>query len=520
MFYQRKFFKEGNAGLFMLQTEVVKKFEKVLFIAPATEFGAYPPNGLLSIAGFLRREGLDVEIIDYSGEKIDKKRVINDIEKSDPDIVAISVLTGPGLSRGLLVSDVAKELEKVVIWGGPHVTILPRLTLQYHAVDYGVIGEGEYAILELIQYLNKEKNIMPNGIAYKKNGEIIINPPQTRFIDLEKKPLPAWDLISNIDKYFHYKKNNIIFIESHRGCPYRCAFCHHANDAVKDFGGTYRTLSARRIMEEFALIKSLTSKHVNRMDIAGDLQISGPGHAERFSKEIKEIGEDVRWWSVTRFHLLNEKAAEAMSKAGCESIMLGVESGSERIQRLNTKPVILDHAIKVTKALRKNGTFVTNTYMMGHPDETMDELKLTLEYMRKIPSDQNLLQIYRPFPGTPYWEFSVLNNKVKDPKTFDDFETFGVLTFHANISKIPSKKLLRTFYRVNLYEQTRFLINLERFYLRYGMYEQFRDTLINNRFTYKLKELARIRKEKKLNNEKNLSIEKALDNITPALEVN
>ncbi len=440
----------------MLNLDSSKKFEKVLFIAPATEFGAYPPNGLLSIAGFLREEGIDVEVIDYSGEKIDRKRVIDDIERSDADIIAISVLTGPGLSRALLASDVAKELGKYVVWGGPHVTILPKLTLQYNAVDSVILGEGEYAILELIEFLNGKRDTMPNGVGYKKNGKIIINSPQEKFIDLEKKPLPAWDLIKNIDKYFIYKKNNMVFIESHRGCPYRCAFCHHANDDVKDFGGAYRTLSAKKIMEEFNFIKSLTSKHINRMDIAGDLQISGPSHAERFSKEMMEVGDGVKWWSVTRFHLLNENAAALMAKAGCESIMLGVESGSERIQRLNGKPVVLDQARKITKTLRKNGTFVTNTYMMGHPDETMDELKLTLKYMKKVPSDQNLLQIYRPFPGTPYWEFSIQNNKIKEPKTFADFETFGVLAHHVNISKIPTKTLLRTFYKVNLYEQTKF----------------------------------------------------------------
>ena len=503
----------------MLETEAVNRFEKVLFIAPATEFGAYSPNGLLSIAGFLRNEGIDVEVIDYSGEKIDKKRVYHDIERSNPDIVATSVLTGPGLSRALLVSDVAKELGKYVVWGGPHVTILPRLTLQYSSVDCVVLGEGEYAILELIDFLNGKRKTMPNGVGYKKNDQIIINLPQTKFIDLETKPLPAWDLIKNIDRYFPYKKNNIVFIESHRGCPYRCTFCHHANNNVKDFGGRYRTLSAKRIMEEFNFIKNLTSKHLNRMDIAGDLQISGPTHAEKFSKDIKEIREDVRWWSVTRFHLLNEHCAELMAKAGCESIMLGVESGSERIQMLNGKPVILDNATKVTKAFRKHGTFVTNTYMMGHPDETMDELKMTIKYMRKIPSDQNLLQIYRPFPGTPYWEFSVKNNKIKEPKTFQEFETFGVLMHHANISKIPTKVLLRTFYRVNLYEQAKFLINWERLNLRHGMYEQFLSALISNRFTFKLKELTRIRRER-LRNGREINIDKSIEKIGTALELN
>ena len=405
-----------------------------------------------------------------------------------------------------------------MLWGGPHVTILPRLTLQYPSVDAVILGEGEYALLELIEFLNKKRSSMPKGIGYKKNGNIIINPPQEKFIDLETKSLPAWDLIQNIDKYFPYKKNNIVFLESHRGCPYRCAFCHHANEDVKEFGGAYRTLSAKKIMEEFNFVRSLTRKHISRMDIAGDLQISGPSHAEKFSRDMLEFGEGVKWWSVTRFHLLNVKSAELMAKAGCESIMLGVESGSERLQRLNGKPVVLEDAIKLTKTLRKNGVFVTNTYMMGHPDETKEELKLTLKYMRKIPSDQNLLQIYRPFPGTPYWSFALKNTNLREPKTFQEFETFGVLMHHANISKIPTKALLRTFYRVNMYEQSRFLLHLEKFYLRNGMYEQFFDGLVNNRFTFKLKEVMRIRKEKKQSDRlRTRTDDSPLESISPQL---
>ena len=72
-------------------------------------------------------------------------------------------------------------------------------------------------------------------------------------------------------------------MESHRGCPYRCAFCHHASEDVKDYGGKYRSLGAARIMEEFNFIISLTNKHVDRMDIAGDLHVSGPSYAEKFS---------------------------------------------------------------------------------------------------------------------------------------------------------------------------------------------------------------------------------------------
>jgi len=150
--------------------------------------------------------------------------------------------------------------------------------------------------------------------------------------------------------------------------------------------------------------------------------------------------------------------------------------------------VDLPKAVKVAKTLRKNHVLLTNTYIMGHPDETINELTLTLMYMKKIPADQNLLQIYRPFPGTPYFNVFISRNKVSIPKRLEDYNTFGVLGHHANISKIPTKMLYKEFYRTNLFEQTKHLVNLQRYYWRNSMYGQFFDSMKNNKFTFKLKE--------------------------------
>ncbi|MBS3134495.1 cobalamin-dependent protein [Candidatus Woesearchaeota archaeon] len=97
----------------------MNKTKKILLIAPATEFGAYPPLGLISIASFIKEKGHDVKVIDYSGEDIEELKVKKDIENFNPDIVALGVLTGPGIKRAVMVSKIAKSLGKYVIWGGP-----------------------------------------------------------------------------------------------------------------------------------------------------------------------------------------------------------------------------------------------------------------------------------------------------------------------------------------------------------------------------------------------------------------
>lgn len=467
------------------------KFQKILFIAAATEFGAYPPLGILSVAAYIREKGFEVGVIDYSGLKITKERIRKDILKHNPDMVAIGVLTGPGLTRAIMVSDVAKELNKNVVWGGPHPTILPHLTLSHSTIDAVIMGEGEYSLEEYIAYLNGS-NQEPKGMGLKIDGKIKITPAQDRFIDIDTKPMPSWELIKDIDKYFPYSKHNYVLLEANRGCPYKCGFCHHANEDVKSYGGKFRNMSAKRLLEQFDYVKTLTKKHISRMDIGGDMHLTNQSFTEKFVKELKDSGRNVGWHTVSRFDVMTEKMVDLIADAGCEGIMLGCESGSPRIQKMLGKTINLEKAKRITKKLRDNGIMVTVTYMMGHPDETLEEINLTKKFMKEISADQNLLQIYRPFPGTPYFDLCLREHKLQMPKSLKEYVTFGVLGHHANISKVPVSILLREFYKENAYEQTRYFINQQRFFLKRQMYDQFFDHFKNNKFTFKIKEFLTV----------------------------
>jgi len=459
-----------------------------MLIAAGTEIMPHPPLGLLSIAAVLREKKYEVSIKDYSGIKLSEEIITQDLEKANPDIVAISALTGPYITRGILISNVAKKLGKKVVWGGPHVTILPKLTLEHPAIDAVVIGEAEIAFPKLVDFL-RGKAPCPDGVGVKNaEGNIVLAPPSHEFANLDALPLPAWDMLENIDRYFPYKKHNSVIIAATRGCMYKCGFCHNANKDVREYGGPYRNLSAPRVLKEFEFIRSLASKHIDRMDIGGDLLFSHEPYVKKFAQDIIDCGIKVKWTAASTVVGLPEQQIDAVAKAGCESITIGIESGSPRIQQILGKPIDFEKARRVTKKMRSHGVLVTCTYMIGHPTETWEEVQMTLNYMKTIPSDQNLLQFYRPFPGTPYYDVLIRQNKITPPEKLEDCATFGVLGYEVNMTEIPTKKLLALYYRINLYEQIKYLLNLERFYFRNGMYEHFSETIANNRFTYKLKE--------------------------------
>ncbi|MCW8965856.1 MAG: B12-binding domain-containing radical SAM protein [Candidatus Pacearchaeota archaeon] len=461
--------------------------KNVLLIEPGTDV-IHPPIGLLHLASAIR-EQYNVKIKDYSGEKINEKEIENLMKESKPLIVGLRVLTGPCIPRAIKISKIAKKLNIPVVWGGPHPTILPEQTLENENIDAVCIGEGEHTIKDILKYFEGKKKIISGG-GIKKNNKIKIFPPQKKFIDIDNFPLPSWDILENLEKYFPHKNNNSLSLSTTRGCVFKCGFCHNSNENVKCYLGNYRIANPKRAIEELKYVQSLTQNKINFLDVGEDLHLISMDYTKKFCKAIRTSGiNNLKWCTTARYSTMTPELIKLISKHNCKEIMLGIESGSKRIQKLNGKIINLNSAIKITKLLRKNKIFVRNTYIFGHPTETEKELEMTKRYIRMIPSDENLIQLYRPMPATPYFKLCLDEKKIKNvPKKLEEWSSFGVFGKDINVSNVPLKKLFSTFYRINAWEQMKFIINQQKHYFREKMYLKFLKNFIDNRFTHKLKE--------------------------------
>ena len=468
--------------------------KKILLIEPGARNTIHPPIGLMHIASHIKNN-YEVIIKDYSGKELNENEIKRSIERIDPFIVGLRVLTGPIIPRALFISKIAKKLNKIVVWGGPHPTVLPEQTLQNDNVDAVVIGEGEYSFQDLIKYFENKK-VTLGGVGVKKNGKIFIAPPHKKIVDFKNLPLPAWELLEDIDRYFPDKKHNEILVSTTRGCAFKCGFCHNSNKNVKEYLGCYRIAEPQRAIDELKFVQNLVKNNIDCLDVGEDLHLISYDYAKKFCEAVKNSNiKDLTWTTSSRYVMMDEKIVNLISKYNCKKIVLGVESGSRRIQEMNGKIVELPHAMKIAGLLRKKGIFVTNTYIFGHPTETDKELRETLNFIKKIPADENLIQLFRPLPGTPYFQLCLQENKIKYiPKKLEEWSGFGVLLHDINVSRIPSKFLFSTFYRVNAWQQTKYILNQQRFFLRNNMYSKFMKNFINNRFTFKLKELISSKK--------------------------
>ena len=193
---------------------------KVLLINPPQTFypGSDPPAGnlplgLMYLAAVLQKNGYTVEILDafISGADFEEKKgeevtiglpfkqIKEEIQARKPNIVGIAGPFTSQIGHAIQTSKVAKEANShiLTVVGGPHVTLVPKEFLEEaHSVDIAVTGEGEFAMLEIVQYLEGKKQLSEiKGIACRQNGSVIVNPRRPFIDNLDELPYPAYDLV-------------------------------------------------------------------------------------------------------------------------------------------------------------------------------------------------------------------------------------------------------------------------------------------------------------------------------------
>ena len=408
-------------------------------------YNRYFPLGLAYLAAILRKEGHEVLIYDadcnVNPSKMDFARLEDsyplylDSVKDDnhpiwqemrerlrdfnPDMVGISVWTTFAASAFKLAS-ICKQYDKSlpVVMGGPHISIKYEEVLKICPdVDFLVRGEGEETLLELAKAIDKrwkEKNAHFNdikGISYIRNGETAHNPPREFVKDLDSVLSPARDLLLNKDSY---NSEDMGLLMTSRGCPYNCSYC-----ATSIWERKTRYRSIDNVIEEIKLImdKYGTRQFTFKDDSFTVNKKRVLGLCDRLIKENIKIN----WDCNTRVNLIDEEILKKMKQAGCNSIKVGIETGSEKILRLMNKKITFDQCRKAAKLFRKVGIHWTGYFMMGLPSETKEDIYLTLKFMMELKPDYASFSVYEPFPGTELFEIGIEKGLVQNERTLEDF---------------------------------------------------------------------------------------------------
>ncbi len=387
-------------------------------------FGAVTePMGLAYLAGSLKANNFPVEILDAPAMNYSIIEITDYIRNGNYQLVGITFLTPMFDVVKELTHSIKKVNRKIkIIVGGPHPTALPEKTIkELPDVDFVCIGEGEKTIVEMIGFLQGKVDIgQINGIAYRKDGEIIKNPSRLFERDLDKIPKPARELLP-MEKYklTASRTKGSTFCPTiiiARGCPFDCQFCSHP------FGRTFRHHSIERIFEELRELK--TQYQVDQINFEADTLTLNKRFIKEMCRNLIKEGLDIRWTCESRVDTIDEEMLKLMKNAGCWQISYGIESGSQRLLDIINKKTTKQQITNTVILTKKIGISIRGFFMLGLPTETKEESLETIKFAIELDPLWAQFTITIPYPGTPM--FNNLDTKGKILHyNWSDYNTWG-----------------------------------------------------------------------------------------------
>ena len=393
------------------------------------------PAILKRLKGVFEKEGYSVEVYDpLPYEEYDIERKIVDFK---PDIVGFSSMTSSMLLDIIQLGPLIKEKNKdiILVVGGVHATVEPESFLNEPCIDYVIRGEGESAFLEFCDIFDKNKKELKNLKNVNKN-ELRTS------INLNQLENPDFNLI-DIRRYVN------IWISTSRGCPGDCSFCYSKKMWSINNSPCVRFLNSEKVKE---ILKDLIENHkITEFLIADD---NFTTHKKRCLDICdflyNEYNGKITFYVQVRTDFVDKEIFDALKKAGCKYVQFGCESGSQKVLDILNKGVTVEKQGESIILARKNKVFNYDSFMLGIPGETIEDLKKTVQFIKKYKPDVVTPFIFHPLPGTFIFENLIKEGKIKKPSSLADWALWndnwlpvnGII--EKNYSEIPNELLLKT----------------------------------------------------------------------------
>lgn len=345
------------------------------------EMGYYSPMGLLYIATYAKAKHgsrFQIEILDAQVERMGYDRIREYIKKTKPDIVGISSMTFLVIDA-LKVAKITKEVnpDTHVVVGGTHPTIYPEEMAAQPVIDSIVLGEGEITFSELLGALDEQKPLDEiNGVGFRINGRVKINPPRNFIKDLDSLPFPDRDLIP-YKKYYNLLgkgKEIMTSLLTSRGCPHDCIFC------TKKDGRLCRMRSPENVVRE---IEECLALGINDFDIIDDTFTINRRRLMDITDLIIDKNLKITMDVRARVDQVDQSILDNLARAGCNRIRFGVESGNPGVLKNLKKGITLAQIQTAFKMAKKAGIVTFAYFMLGSPGETASEIEESITLAKK-----------------------------------------------------------------------------------------------------------------------------------------
>lgn len=395
-------------------------------LSPSFAKKAVVPLGIAYLAAVLRDKGTYIDVMDCIIEDIDMNFTFNGTDyyglrleeirerilQGSYDVVGVSCQFSVMLEIVIEICRIAKECGvPYVIAGGPHASAQPESLLSTKAVDYVFIGEAEKPVADFVDYIRKGetsriKDI--DGVAYMEDGHIHVSSVISFIEDIDKIPFPARDMFP-IEKYFTkcspmggvFKSRRNLSMITSRGCPAKCNFCA----STRFWGKKSRARSVENVLDELQELKDRYG--VEEVQFQDDNFTLSKKRTLEICRGMKERKLNLPWSIPSGIALwaVDKEVIDAMSDAGCHYAAVAIESGNQRVlSEIIKKPLKLEKVPELCRHFKKRNITLSAFFIVGFPDETLDEIRETFEFASKCKLDTANFYFPTPLPGAPLWE--------------------------------------------------------------------------------------------------------------------
>jgi radical SAM superfamily enzyme YgiQ (UPF0313 family) len=328
----------------------------------------------------------------------------------------------------------------VVVIGGVGVSDIPRIALDYTGADAVALGECETMILPMLASIDAGAPFEGiDGFAFRHGDQVIQNAKSALVRDLDALGLPAYDLF-DVERISRHSYNGwghrSMFMESSRGCPFRCDFC--INSVLNDpkmqsqiYGGATERNSSLRLRSIASMVAEI--RHLQERWGINDIVFSDEEFMTQ-KQRVFEVSEalaplGITWLTSGRADWATRAKLQAMKEGGCRGVLFGIETGSQTMMNLMVKNATKERVVAGVTAARDVGLGFIANFMIGHPGETAETIQESIDFCR----DMDL--VYLPSYTTLFPNSKMFHDR-KDAvvRSWNDyFQSLSTTQYNSNL---------------------------------------------------------------------------------------
>lgn len=366
----------------------------------AEKLGIFPSLPLLQLAAWIRQAGFPIQYIDLHAENLYPKDAAPRVSDYDPQIVALTAKT-LGWPAVIEIAQMVKATcpKALIVVGGPHLSIYPKESLTWDCFDIAVVGDGEETFLDICEAVESGSSLddIP-GTCVRKGGEIVMNPSRAVPKDIDKYPMPAWDLV-DVNRYHCLTLlKPFATMVTTRGCPWHCGYCSQV------YSDKLRFRDPGLVVDEMEwLVKNYGVREIVMFDETFTI---GKKRMRKFSEEVTRRNLKVKFNIRARVDTVDREVLELLKAAGLRSIHMGVEAGTDRVLKIMNKQITREQTERAFRIAREVGIETRGYFMVGYYDASPQDIEEMIKFSASLGLDWASYSVATALPATDLYRIA------------------------------------------------------------------------------------------------------------------